>query len=63
MHLALVYSMRGPPKSNYFNKRGKHVSDFTINVTKYGEIERIISELRTLFDLIEEEDTYISDDD
>ncbi len=63
MHLAITYSMRGPSKSNYFMKKGKSITDFTTNVTKYGSIERIIDELRELFDLKEEEDTFISDDD
>ena len=63
MHLGLTYSTRGPSKSSYFLKKGKQVSDYTISVTKYGEIERIISSLRALFDLAEEEDTFISDDD
>ena len=63
MHLGLTYITRGPPISSYFLKKGKIVSEYKINVTKYGEIERIISDLRTLFDLLEEEDTFISDDD
>jgi hypothetical protein len=42
MHLALAYTTRGPPKSQYFLKKGKSVTEYTVNVTKYGEIERFI---------------------
>ena len=63
MHLALAYTTRGPPKSQYFLKKGKSVTEYTVNVTKYGEIERFIQQIRALFQLPEEEDTFISDDD
>jgi hypothetical protein len=55
--------MRGPPKSHYFLKKGKSVADFTVNVTKYGEIERFIHCVRDLFELKEEEDTFVSDEE
>jgi hypothetical protein len=63
MHLSLVYAMRGPPKSRYFQRLGNSVRDFCTNVTKHGEIERFISEVRALFCLPEEEDTYVTDED
>ncbi len=55
--------MRGPPKSSYFLGKGKSPSDFCINITKYGDIERLIGALRDLFELKEEEDTFISDEE
>jgi hypothetical protein len=53
--------MRGPPKSQYFLGKGKQVSDFCIDVSKFGEIERLVDTLRMLFELKEEEDTFVSD--
>jgi hypothetical protein len=54
--------MRGPPKSAYFIGKGKVVSDFCSNITKFGEVERFVASLRELFGLKEEEDTYVSEE-
>jgi hypothetical protein len=62
MHLSHVYSKHGPPKSSYFNKLGTSIADYCVNITKFGEIERFVGFVRDLFELKEEEDTYVSDD-
>ena len=63
MHLSLAYATKGPPKSRYFSSLGASVKDYCTNITKFGEIERFIQQLRELFGLREEEDTYVSDDE
>ena len=63
MHLSLIYSIKGPPKSPYFQALGTSVSDFCTNITKFGEVERVITEVRQLFGIREEEDTFVSDEE
>ncbi len=52
--------MKGPPKSAYFIGKGKVVSDFCCNITKFGEVERFVASLRELFGLKKHEDFYLN---
>ena len=39
------------------------MSDFCTNITRFGEIERIVDFVRNIFSIKEEEDTFVSDEE